>query len=154
MSASIQQRLVDAIAKQLTTIKVTNGYNTDVPDYNIFVWMPLELQTSRMPSLNLRDLSCAWEDSSDGTYFRTQSFDVVGMLAGGEQTHVALRALQSDLIKALYNGGDATWGKLAQDTLIAESEIVVAQADQTAAGVRIAFDVTFYQCKGDDGRYD
>lgn len=149
--SSIQQQLVDAIIERLKLVKLANGYSTDVQDRNTFVWMPLELQATRLPSINLRDTSSTWEYPSDRLYYRNQSFEIVGMVTTTDsETHDAVRRLQSDLIIALYNEGDRTWGGLAEDTLITSSEIIVVQADKPVAGVRLVFETTFYHCQGDD----
>lgn len=134
--------IVSAIAAKLGEITVANGWQTDIGAL-VFVWLPVELQQQKLPSLNLRDIAAEWELSARGQeYTKEQGFEVIAMVAAGQETNIYARNAIDDLVQALQNDGDRTWGGLAIETVITGTELIVTQPSKALGGVRVEFYVT------------
>jgi len=141
--SSLHQRLVDAITAKLATVTTANGYFTDVGSA-VLVHFPVEQQQNILPSVSFADTTSTWDFLNGMTYARRLTCEIVGVVAAGTATGVRAREVEADLVAALWNDGDRTWGGLCEYSEITESELLVAQREQAIGGARCSLEITFH----------
>lgn len=111
MAESIRQQIVSAVETRLKTIKVVNGYETDI-GLNINVWQTTDFQESELPAIDVRDPS-EEVDVRGGNHICNLTIEIEAKVSGTTSA-AAMRDIIADTIKAI--GTDPTFGGLAQDT--------------------------------------
>lgn len=151
MSATIRQRLVDQIVLALRTVTVEGGFQTDAGK-SVFVWNPIAIQKTQLPSLNLRDVSETLSTPTPGVLAHELTCDVVGMISDGQTTHDACRRLLADVLVVLHHEGDQRWRdplNLALRTELTKTEMDVVQEERVIGAVRVEFRITYRTTQGD-----
>lgn len=139
---TVQQDLVDKIAGFLRTILVSNGFDTNIGE-KVFVHLPVEVQVSRLPCCTVADTVSTWKWMNGLKYARESSVQVVGLVSAGQDAAKTARMCESDLVRALWNSGDRTYGGLCANCEIVETEIIVMQEKETVAGARAELVLTY-----------
>jgi hypothetical protein len=149
---TVYQNAVDAIVARLGTISKDNGYDTDAGK-SVYVHMPMELQETKLPCISFYDRVSQWESPNAFVMKRALSCQVTGLISAGLDSAASARACESDIVRALWNNGDRTFGGAIDCLNISESELLVVQERETIAGVRMDFEVMFEHLAKDERIY-
>lgn len=115
-----RQEIVDAIKSRLQSIRVANGYGTDLGAH-VFEWKVTAFADSELPGVCFRDTEQTVAELTGG--FRNVSLTIEFILgaASGATTAGMVRQGIGDVVRAIDS--DPTWGGLAWDTAIQTDEM-------------------------------
>lgn len=140
--SSIRSQIVEALAAQLRTIKIANGYNTQA-GANVFVWRRYALDDSELPALLLRDTEVERQPVAVGNQVDTTMTCEVEGIARGDNGLELARVIESDIVACLagfnLSGSIAGWMRC----LVSSSSLELVQAEQIEARVQVTVAITY-----------
>lgn len=113
---SIRQKLVDAVSARLEAILITGGYDTDIGQS--VTWWRTRLDPDTLPAINCRDRLLPPENKI--RWKRTLIIEMEIFLSPESDPDEEMRKALADIETCV--GLDVTWGGLADDTELFESE--------------------------------
>lgn len=138
MADSKRQTVMTAIAAQLATITVANGYETNAGN-NVFEHRVVPLELTELPALIYRDTDDVVE-LTIGEDMHTLSVEVEGVVSGTSSA-TTMRKLLADIVKAM--AADVTFGGVVEDTNVSGETINTEQAEKQLMSVQAEFAVEF-----------
>lgn len=105
---SVRQQIIDAVRARLATIRIANGYATDI-GANVLEWQTTPIPVESLPAVCMRDT----ETEIEAWTMRERDNRVALVIeAVGQDISPALaRSYLEDIYRAI--GADETWGGLA-----------------------------------------
>jgi len=142
-----RQAIIDALIARLQTIRITNGYYTEL-GANVFAYRTTPIQDDELPAANVTD-----GDESKGDQFtgnspvlnRILDVSIDILLKEGDMSINAARRGIIDCEKAI--GSDIYFGGLAFYTDFISSNIVLDQKTNVVAGAKLMIRVTYRTTK-------
>ena len=113
---SIRQKIVDAVDTRMKTILTSGGYESNAGQY-VYWWRP-KVEQKKLPAIVLRDRQVPPENK-----IRWRRHLIIGLeifLSPSETADEEMRKVLADIEVCV--GLDVTWGGLADDTELYESE--------------------------------
>jgi len=139
MPASIRQQIIDAVETRLKTIKVANGYETDI-GLNVNVWHVTDLQEPELPAIDIRDTSESIEVRG-GNHICTLTIEIEAKVSGAS-SGVSMRDILADIIKAV--GTDPSFSGLVQETKPLQNDSFgFGKQDKTIASILMTFEMRY-----------
>lgn len=138
MADSKRQIILNAIDTALKTIKIANGYETDLGN-NIFEWREEPLQESELPA-------AIWRDTDEPVEFTIGAHEhkltvEIELYAVGPTSPTILRKLIADVVKLV--GANLTWSGNAEDTKPQTEDIKTEKESRRIAGALVKFEVIY-----------
>ncbi|MCA1567241.1 MAG: hypothetical protein LC803_16635 [Acidobacteria bacterium] len=140
MADTKRQKIVDAVIVRMQTIRIENGYQTDV---GVLVedW-PERFDDDQLPALGVCDLpdDITKENKSSLRVTHKLRVQVRFFVRGGTRPR-ELRKMMGDVVKAV--GVDMTWGDLATDTEPASEGFIIPTEAMIVAGGAVEFIIEY-----------
>ncbi len=136
---SKRQQIIDAIKTRLQTIKIANGYSTNIGN-NVFEWKHSPVSAEKASGLVFRDVSNTIEIGVLGRFRWKLGIEIEIITAGGTAS-ADIRKMIADVYKAI--NADIFWNGLALNTEQPEDEMQIIQEEKTIAGVLIRFSILY-----------
>jgi hypothetical protein len=138
MADSIRQSIVNAVDARLKTIKIANGYETDI-GLNVNRWKAIPVSSDKEYELIYRDVSC--ETVYLEAHRHKLHFEVEAIIKAGSISDNQVRKMLADILKAI--GVDPQWSNLAINTHPEGDEINILQTEKIIGGTIIRFAIEF-----------
>jgi hypothetical protein len=139
MADSIRQQIVSAFKTRIQTIKISNGYETNIGN-NIFEWKTTDFQESELPGADIRDTGEEVEVRG-GNHIYTLTIELEAKITGATMATQA-RDIIADCMKAI--GVDPRLGGLVQETKPVNNESLgFEQKDKKIGSLTMKFTLTY-----------
>lgn len=142
MPESLRQQIINAVDVRLKTIKIANGYETDI-GLNVNRWKAIPISSDKEYELIYRDVSedASAENAAIGKHEHTLHFEVEIITKAGSISDNQIRKMIADIEKSISAG--ETWGGLAQRTIPEGNEINILQSEKIIGGAIIRFAIIY-----------
>ncbi len=140
MAKTIRQQLIEAVRDRFKTIRIANGYETDL-GASVTVWSVTPITSRELEGIDLRDTSDKYEKKITRHVDHRLRIDVEFHAKREENTAAYLRKGISDINAAI--GGDSKWGGLALATQIIGDEMIIDKTDKTVGGVQVQLEIEY-----------
>lgn len=148
MADSIRQQIIDVINTQLQTIKKTT-YETDLGSR--IKWQkdtannPIQESESEVLIVEVLD------GEMEAIAFNSEMHELILTLRASAHWDLDIQdKMRSDIIKAMYNGGDHTWGSLADDTRHTGTGLFEeVHGEYKFLGVELEYTIQYQTANGD-----
>ncbi len=134
---SIRKLIVAAIITKLKTIKIVNGYNTDLAD-SVVDWQITNVAIDDLPQIEVKDPSASSERRGSMDY-STVSIELVGRVVG---TIDSARDFLTDMTAAM-NDGPTYPDSVYLSELIDKPELAPDERDKRAVKVSMSYEVKY-----------
>lgn len=148
MADSLRQQIINAVDTRLKTIKIANGYETDL-GLNVNRWKTIPVSSDKEYELIYRDPieDVTAENIAIGRHEHTLHMEIEIITKADSISDNQVRKMIADIEKAIKV--DETWGVLAQRTIPESNEINVLQSEKIIGGVIFRFAIIFRTNKWD-----
>ncbi len=138
-----RQQVVDSIADRFKTIRIANGYRTDI-GAKVYVWKVAPWDPKDLSGMIIRDTTCEIKGQVTQHHDWTLQIEV-DALAVGERVSEASRNAEADILKCI--GLTPRWTVEAlsarMETTSINTEIAVRHEETLMGVVRFRFEVAF-----------
>lgn len=142
MADSTRQQIINAVDTRLKTIKIVNGYETDI-GLNVNRWKATAVESDKTEELIYRDISeeITAENTVIGRHEHTLHIEAEIITKAGSISDNQIRKMIADMDKAI--GVGETWGGLAQRTIPEGNEMSIRQMDKIIGGAMVRFAIIY-----------